>query len=301
MKSIGPRARFGQRVLIVAVAAIIAACSSSGASSSPAAQSAAASAGAGGVQAPADSATVKKIKAAGKLVGGIGQVLPWTGLDKGTGQYFGATVLIANEVAKRIGVTLELKPVGNDIVVQEVAAGNIDLALYPLYTNPTRLEVIDMVPWSYGGFCYLTLKTNDKVKTLADLNNKDVRLQAFDGFPFFEDVIHKKYPNLTLVYRPAVGDTDNGVADLLAGRADVATVDNPLVYAFLAEYPQLRSIPEPDACLNDPDVPTAIAIGSPKGDAAFSKFLTDLYAEMAPQIKAELQKYADPKYIVLTP
>ena len=289
----------GRLVLVLSVAAILVGCSTGGAS--PAPQSAAPSVAAGGAQAPADSETVKRIKAAGKLVGGIGQVLPWTGLDKTTNQYFGATVLIATEVAKRIGVPLELKAVGNDIVVQEVAAGNIDLALYPLYTNPTRLEVIDMVPWSYGGFCYLTLKTYDKVNKLEDLNNKDVRLQAFTGFPFFEDVIHKKYPNLTLVYRPAVGDTDNGVADILAGRADVATVDNPLVFAFLAEYPQLKSIPDPETCLNDPDVPTAIAIGSPKGDAAFSKFLADLYAEMAAPIKAELQKYADPKYIVLSP
>ena len=79
----------------------------------------------------------------------------------------------------------------------------------------------------------------------------------------------------------------------------MATIDNPLVYAFLAEYPQFKSIPDPETCLNSPDAPTDIALGSPKGDAAFTPFLTDLYNEMAPQIKAELEKYSDPKYIVL--
>ena len=303
-------AQMRRLVAMMAVTLMVGACSSSGATSgaSSAASGAAgtpapaASSGTGsGVQAPADSPTVKKIKAAGKLVGGIGQVLPWTGLDKNTNQYFGATVLIANEIAKRIGVPLELKPVGNDIVVQEVGAGNIDLALYPLYVNPKRLEVIDMVPWHKGGFCYLVLKDNTKINKLEDLNNKDVRLQAFDGFPYFENVIHAKYPNMTLVSRPAVGDNDNGTADVLAGRADVATIDNPLVYAFLAEYPQFKSIPDPATCLNSPDAPTDIALGSPKGDTAFTAFLTDLYKEMSPQIKAELEKYSDPKYIVIAP
>lgn len=250
------------------------------------------------MQAPADSATVKRIKANGKLIGGIGQVLPWTGLDKNTNKYYGASVLIATEIAKRIGVPLELKSVGNDIVVQEVAAGNIDIALYPLYVNPKRLEVIDMVPWHKGGFCYLALKSNDKINKLEDLNTAGVRLQAFDGFPFFAD-FKTKYPNLTLVSRPMVGDSDSGVPDILAGRADIATIDNPLVYAWLAQYPQLKSIPDAATCLNSPDLPTPIALGTPKGDAALDAFLLALYTEMAPQIKAELEKYSDPKYVVI--
>jgi ABC-type amino acid transport substrate-binding protein len=251
-----------------------------------------------GVQAPADSPTVKKIKANGKMVGGTGQVLPWTGLDKNTGKYYGASILIATEIAKRIGVPLEVKAVGNDIVVQEVASGNIDIALYPLYVNPKRLEVIDMVPWHKGGFCYLVLKSNDKINKLDDLNTAGVRLQAFDGFPYFAD-FKTKYPNLTLVSRPAVGDNDSGIPDILAGRADVATIDNPLVYAFLAQFPQFKSIPDAATCLNSPDLPTPIALGTPKGDTALDTFLQALYTEMAPQIKSELEKYSDPKYVVI--
>lgn len=252
-----------------------------------------------GVQAPADSETVKRVKAAGSLVGGIGQVLPWTGLDKNTNQYFGATVLIANEIAKRIGVPLELKPVGNDIVVQEVAAGNIDIALYPLYVRPARLEVIDMVPWHKGGFCWMVLKDNAKINKLEDLNSADVRIQVFDGFPFNE-AIQGKYPNAKLVSRPIAGDTDTGIPDVLAGRADATYADNPLIFAMLKEYPQFKSVPDAEVCLNDPDLPTDIALGSPKGDAQFSAFLDALYKEMAPQIKAELAKYSDPQYIILT-
>ena len=290
------------RVLILGAAAVMAfgACSSGGgASAAPStAASAAASGGTGGAQPPADSPTVKKIKEAGKLVGGVGQVLPWTGLDTATNKYYGATVLIAEEIAKRIGVPLELKAVGNDIVVQEVGAGNIDLALYPLYVNPKRLEVIDMVPWHQGGFCYLVLKDNAKINKLEDLNQDGVRLQAFDGFPYFAD-IKAKYPKLTLVSRPQTSNGDSGIPDVLAGRADVAPIDNPLVYAWLAQYPEFKSIPEPATCLNNPDMPTDIALGSPKGDTAFTDFLKALYVEMGPQIKAELEKYSDPKYVVL--
>jgi ABC-type amino acid transport substrate-binding protein len=293
------------RLLIAGAVAAFAfgACSSGGgASTAPstgtsAAPSAAASAG-GGAQPPADSPTVQRIKAAGKLVGGVGQVLPWTGLDTATNKYYGATILIAEEIAKRIGVPLELKAVGNDIVVQEVGAGNIDLALYPLYVNPKRLEVIDMVPWHQGGFCYLVLKDNAKINKLEDLNQDGVRLQAFDGFPYFAD-IQAKYPKMTLVSRPQTNNGDSGIPDILAGRADVATIDNPLVYAWLEQYPQFKSIPEPATCLNNPDMPTDIALGSPKGDTGFTNFLKALYAEMGPQIKAELEKYSDPQYIVL--
>jgi polar amino acid transport system substrate-binding protein len=290
--------RWWLRPLVVgAIAAMVfGACSTA---ASPGASSAPTAGGqTGGAQAPADSPTVKKVKAAGKLVGGIGQVLPWTGLDTTTNKYFGATVLIAEEIAKRIGVPLELKPVGNDIVVQEVGAGNIDLALYPLYVNPKRLEVIDMVPWHQGGFCYMVLKDNAKINKLEDLNQDGVRLQAFEGFPFYEE-FKKKYPKLTLVYRPPVGDADSGIPDVLAGRADVATIDNPLIYAFLGQYPQFKAVPDAATCLNSPDLPTPIALGSPKGDTAFTAFLTALYAEMAPTIKAELEKYSDPKYIVV--
>jgi polar amino acid transport system substrate-binding protein len=279
----------------LAVALVVSACSST-----PGATTAPASVAAGtGAQAPADSPTVQRIKAAGKLVGGIGQVLPWTGLDQATNQYFGATVLIANEIGRRIGVPVEFKPVGNDIVVQEVAAGNIDIALYPLYVREARLEVIDMVPWHKGGFCWMVLKDNAKITKLEDLNSADVRIQVFDGFPFNE-AIQGKYPNAKLVSRPIAGDTDTGIPDILAGRADVAYADNPLIFALLKEYPQLKSVPDAELCLNDPDLPTDIALGTPKGDAQFSAFLKQLYTEMAPQIKAELAKYSDPQYIILT-
>jgi len=287
-----PRLRW--LVSAMAVMLVVGACSST-----PAATTApSAGGGSSGVQAPADSETVKRVKAAGKLVGGAGQVLPWTGLDTATNKYYGATIVIAEEIAKRIGVPLEVKAVGNDIVVQEVGAGNIDLALYPLYVNPKRLEVIDMVPWHKGGFCYLVLKDNAKINKLEDLDQDGVRLQAFDGFPFYEE-FKKKYPKLTLVSRPLASDADTGIPDVLAGRADVATIDNPLVYAWLQRYTQFKVIPDAETCLNNPDLPTPIALGSPKGDTAFTNFLKALYEEMAPTIKAELEKYSDPKYVVL--
>ena len=144
-------------------------------------------AGRRGVQPPADSATVEKIKAAGKLVGGIGQVLPWTGLDTSTNKYYGATVLIAEEIAKRIGVPLELKAVGNDIVVQEVGRATSTSRSSRSTSTPSASKS-STVPRHKGGFCYLVLKDNDKINTLADLDQDGVRLQALRRLPVLRGV-----------------------------------------------------------------------------------------------------------------
>jgi hypothetical protein len=90
---------------------------------------------------------------------------------------------------------------------------------------------------------------------------------------------------------------ESGVPDILAGRADVAAIDNPLIYAYLQKYPQLKSVPDAATCIDHPDVSTKIALGTTKADTVFDNFLTQLYTDMAATIKADMTKYSQPPYV----
>src|SRR5262249_51871878 len=140
--------------------------------------------------------------------------------------------------------------------------------------------------------CYAVLKTNHNINTLADLNDPSVRVAldvgsgAITRFP-------AKYPKATVVQIVPPAGALNDFPDILAGRADVAPFDHPLVYAYRKLYKQFKFIPKPDRCFHHPDLPTPVGVGVAKdADPAFVATVQRVVNRDRAKLAKSLRKYS---------
>jgi len=254
------------------------------------------SGGAGASGASTGSKVLDRIKAAGTLRAGYAAALPWLGQDPKTNEYFGPNDLIGKKMAEKLGVKLERVTQTFDQLIPALQAGTIDLAVAPMYMTEKRLAVIAMSAWSKGGFCYLVRKDDNRINKPADLNNAEIRIANFEGTGGFQET-SKKYPLAKQVTRAAAPGEEAMFLEVQQNKADAAAFDNPLAVVYEKQFPDLKIVPAAAECLASPDISTDIGVGYPKDDAALTKFIEDIIKELAPQLKAELEKYSDPKYL----
>ena len=248
------------------------------------------------VPAKGQSPTVDKIKEAGKLRGGVAVALPWLGQDPKTGKYFGAANDLGERLAQRLGVKLEIVPSGWDVIVAGLQARQFELVMAPLFATDKRKAVVDFANYTEAGTCYMLLKTNSKVSTLADLNKPEVVIGTFTGTGT-EQEIQKKYPKgkINSVVQAPGGGTR--VTEVLTNRIDVAPFDSPLAVALEQKYPQIKIVPAANECIRKPDVPIPIGVAYAKGDPAFAKFVTAVVEEMKPQLTDAIAKFSTLEFL----
>lgn len=292
---------------IATIAILVSACSSSGASpSSVAAPSAAPVVSAAPTTAssvaPAspssaalpDSALIKKIKAAGTLKSGVAISLPAVGLDPNTGKYFGAGVDLAQMMADKLGVKLEVVPTDWNVMVAGIQSGQIDVATAGLFITPERTAVAGMSPWAKQGFCWAVLKTNNKINSLADLNSPTVTMAQQEGGGTYQ-LTKAKYPLAKQLARlPAPGEDANW-AEVLSGKADTAPFDSTLAAAAAAAFPEFKII-APD-CATHPDSPSDVGTMYPKDDPGFKAFVEQLLADNKAALQTSYEKYLGADYL----
>jgi polar amino acid transport system substrate-binding protein len=287
--------------VLATLAIIVAGCTGGGApasagasaAGSPAGGSPAASGGAAGASLAA-SETIDRVKAAGVLRVGYAPALPWLGQNPQTNEWFGPNHLLGQRLAERLGVKLEPVTQTFDQLVPAIQAGTIDVGLSPMFITETRLQAIDMVPWTEAGTCYLIREDETRFKTVADLNNPDVRITGFVGTGTTQQ-IQKTYPNAKLVLRQQAPGEEINYIPVQQGEADAAPFDSPLAIVYGDAFPGLKLFPED--CLQNPDLPTDIGVGIRKGDAGLAQLLEQMITELQPEIAAELEKYSDPQYL----
>jgi polar amino acid transport system substrate-binding protein len=95
-------------------------------------------------------ATLDKIKQRGKLSVGIdGASPPFGKLDPATGKTGGYQTELANDIAKRLGVTLETVPVTASTRVQFLQSGKVDLLIANIQWTQERSEILSFAPTPY--------------------------------------------------------------------------------------------------------------------------------------------------------
>jgi len=96
-------------------------------------------------------ATLDKIKQRGKLSVGVDGVGPPFGvLDTATGQIAGFQVDLARDIAKRLGVELEVVSVVASTRVQFLQAGKVDLLIANIQWTKERNEILSFAPTPYN-------------------------------------------------------------------------------------------------------------------------------------------------------
>ena len=178
---------------------------------------------------------------------------------------------LAQYIADKMGLELEVVPMDFDGVLSELSQKNVDLGMAGLSPDPARADAMEFSDLYYkGGQSFVTVKDKaDQFKTLEDANNKDYSIGAQTG-SIQLDLANENTPDADIVSLPKVTDL---ITELLTGKMDGAFIETAVAESYQKNYPDLVIV-----C----DVPydtVGSAIGVSKGNDALLKAVNAAIAD----------------------
>ena len=178
---------------------------------------------------------------------------------------------LAQYIADKMGLELEVVPMDFDGVLSELSQKNVDLGMAGLSPDPARADAMEFSDLYYkGGQSFVTVKDKaDQFKTLEDANNKDYSIGAQTG-SIQLDLANENTPDADIVSLPKVTDI---ITELLTGKMDGAFIETAVAESYQKNYPDLEIV-----C----DVPydtEGSAIGLAKGNEALLTAVTEAIAD----------------------
>ena len=160
--------------------------------------------------------------------------LPYFTKDISTGQWAGACVEMANDLAKVFDAKVEYVESGYGPAVLDLQTNKIDLA-FALNPTPARaLSITFTKPMMIHPFGAI-LKPGMEAKTWADINKPDVRI-VVDRGSAHDVAAHRFAPKAQII---VVDKPDEAVLTMLSGRADVNILAAMLALSTLGKNPAL--------------------------------------------------------------
>jgi polar amino acid transport system substrate-binding protein len=125
--------------------------------------------------APAMADVLDDVKARGTLVVGVKADYRPFGFRDPSGQIVGLEPDLAADVAKKLGVKLELMPVISANRMEFLKQGKIDLMIATMSDTPERRKIVQAIdPTYYADFVNVLLAKTAPVKTWEDLKGKKI-------------------------------------------------------------------------------------------------------------------------------
>lgn len=160
--------------------------------------------------------------------------------EDGTPQLAGFDIALAGYIADYLGLELEVIPVDFDGVLNELAAGNVDLGMAGLSPDPTRMDAIDFSDIYYqGGQSFVTVQ--DKVDLFPDLesaNKPEYSIGAQNG-SIQMDLANEYTPDADIISLVKVTDI---IAELMGDKLDGAFIETAVAENYAVSYPELAVI-----------------------------------------------------------
>ena len=211
--------------------------------------------------------TLQTVKSRGTLIAGVRfDTAPYGFLDA-SGKNVGIDVEIAEEMARRLGVKLELIQVTGQSRILTLNSGKIDLLLAALTHTRAREKAVDFsITYVQDGLGIMT-KKGSAIQKLGDLNGKSVATVQGTTLtaplkkvaPQARVAEYPEYPQAFLAFQ-------QGLADSFG--ADLTVLDKFLKSDPNAEILSVALAPEP------------IAIGMRKNDSEWRNTLNGLLQDM---------------------
>lgn len=172
--------------------------------------------------------TLDAIKKKGTIVFGVkNDYRPWGYLDP-SGKIIGLEIDMAEEIAKKIGVKIEMIPVTAANRIEFLQQGKIDVILATLGDTPARRQVIGMIePNYYAGATNVMAKKDAGLKDWKDLTGKKVC--GVQGAYYNRRVTELYKPDLVVF--PAVPEASSA---LLNGACVAFLFDDTLFSSWLS-------------------------------------------------------------------
>lgn len=177
--------------------------------------------------AQAQSGALDKIKKSGKIVLGTSADYPpyeFHASVNGKDEIVGFDIEIAKQIAKDLGVTLEVKDIKFDGLLPALKEGNIDMVLAGMSPTAERKQSVDFSKVYYQSKQTLVIRAadKDKIKSADDMNGKKIGVQKG---AIQEDIAAKQFSKATPV---ALGKISDLILALKSNRADAAIIELPV-------------------------------------------------------------------------
>jgi len=215
----------------------------------------------------APESTLERIKKSGvlRIAVIVGQE-PYFHKDLASGQWSGACIDMANDIASKLSAKIETveSTWGNQIL--DLQGGKVDLA-FAVNPTPERALVIDFsTPILVHSFTVITKKGFAKPQTWADINKPEVKI-AVDIGSTHETIARRYCPKATIL---GFKNRDEAILAVATGRADCNVSLAVLSVSTLKKNPNLGELAIPRPLLT---LPTNLGIRA-EADRRYKDFLS---------------------------
>jgi polar amino acid transport system substrate-binding protein len=194
--------------------------------------------------------TIQAVAKRGKLIVGMSTFVPWAMRDK-KGELIGFEVDVAKQLAKDMGVDVELVPTAFDGIIPALLAGKFDLIATGLTITPKRAMTINFSqPYNRSGAMLLAnTKLIQGFKALDDYNKPNVTLAARRGSTG-ELMLKTLFPKATL---RVFDDEQLANQEVVNGNAHAAAAQPPRPFILKAKFPDVLTIPFSEVLTHNSD------------------------------------------------
>ncbi|MEG0371729.1 MAG: transporter substrate-binding domain-containing protein, partial [Clostridium sp.] len=143
----------------------------------------------------------------------------------GKSKEVGADIMFAEEIAKDLGVELQVKSMNFDGLIESLNAGNCDMVIAGMNPTPRRKESVNFSELYYGDAPQVLLinkKNADKIKKNEDLNGLTVGAQKGS---VQEEVVTSELKTSKL---KAISNIPNLIQELKNGTIDALVLEKPV-------------------------------------------------------------------------
>ncbi|GLI05624.1 MULTISPECIES: transporter substrate-binding domain-containing protein [Paenibacillus] len=235
---------------------------------------------------------LEQIKKAGKIVLGTSADYPPYEFHKEINkkdEIIGFDIEIAKEIAKDLGVTLEIKDMKYEGLLAALDSGNIDFILAGMTPTEERKKNVDFSKIYYTAIQRVAVRAEDKdkYKSIDDLKGKKV---AGQKGATQEKIIKEQMPGSEL---KALGKISDLMLELKNKKVEALVVEQPVAEAYLSKNKDLVLA---DIKLSTEDSGSAIAVKKGSSDLveAMNKTLDRLMgAKSIDKMVAEANEQVD--------
>lgn len=226
------------------------------------------------------------------IVGTSADYLPFEGVDE-AGNFIGFDMDLIREIGSRLGLQVEIKDMGFDVLIAAVQEQKIDAAIAAIQYTPERDEAVDFsVPYNYIYDSFLVAANSDIViSKAADIAPYMVGVQTGTTHEAWvlKNLIEPGLMTEDQLFR--YERTEQGALDLEAGRIDVLFINADPARELAAKMPAVKV-----ALTTRETVQGGQSIAIPQGEIGFKAELDRVITQLQDEgfIKDLLTKWEIP-------
>jgi ABC-type amino acid transport substrate-binding protein len=214
---------------------------------------------------------IDQIKQNGKLVLATGNYRPFEYHDEQTNKIIGYDIDLAEAIAKKIGVPLEVKEMQFTSLIPTLQNGQADLVIAAMYITDQRREVVDFAdPYMDTGMVLAVNADNTAIKSVNDLNGKVVGVKTGATSEKVAQELKDKGINMTI---KSYKETVDYLLDMENGRLDASINDLLNQLEYNKTHPNVKVVGEPFT-------KASLGIAAKKGDTELVDLVNGVLKDM---------------------